>query len=140
MQKIIVDTNVIVSALISNSVPTKILYYLVLSNKVLTCLSKDIFSEYVDVLNRDKFKQFRNFKNSADIVLYHLRKISDFYTISTKVDLLSDKSDNKFLDLASVCMADFLVTGNTRVFKISHFENTTILTPREYWDQLEISK
>lgn len=39
MQKLILDTNVIISALISNSVPTKILYKLALTSKVKTCLS-----------------------------------------------------------------------------------------------------
>ena len=45
MQKIILDTNVIVSALISNSVPTSILYDLVFKQMVTPCLSKEIFEE-----------------------------------------------------------------------------------------------
>ena len=44
MQKLILDTNVIVSALISNSIPTKILYELVLTKKVDTCLSDGCIS------------------------------------------------------------------------------------------------
>lgn len=40
MQKIILDTNVIVSALISDSFPARILYDLVLSSKVQLFLSK----------------------------------------------------------------------------------------------------
>lgn len=42
MQKLILDTNVIVSALISSSIPTMILYDLVLTKKVETCLSDEI--------------------------------------------------------------------------------------------------
>lgn len=34
MKKLILDTNVVISALISNSIPTKILYELVLTSKV----------------------------------------------------------------------------------------------------------
>ncbi|MBN1970254.1 MAG: putative toxin-antitoxin system toxin component, PIN family [Candidatus Delongbacteria bacterium] len=81
MQRIIIDTNIIVSALISNSIPTKILYELVLREKVTTCLSNQIFAEYVDVLNREKFSRFPNFKANADIVLNRLREISKFYWI-----------------------------------------------------------
>ena len=44
MQKLILDRNILVSALISNSIPTKILYELVLPQKVKTCLSDEIFS------------------------------------------------------------------------------------------------
>lgn len=79
MQKIILDTNVIVSALISNSIPTKILYELVLAKEVETCLSDEIFKEYIEVLGRDKFSKFANFKTKADIVLNKLRENSIFH-------------------------------------------------------------
>lgn len=134
MQKLILDTNVIVSALISNSIPTKILYELVLAEKVETCLSEEIFAEYVAVLNRTKFAKFTNFKNNAEVVLGKLREISTFYQIGIKIDVLTDTSDNKFLELAAVSSADYLTTGNTLDFTITEFEYTRILTPREYWD------
>jgi putative PIN family toxin of toxin-antitoxin system len=57
MQKLILETNVIVSALISSSIPSKILYELVLTEKVEICLSEAILSEYVEVLNREKFSK-----------------------------------------------------------------------------------
>jgi putative PIN family toxin of toxin-antitoxin system len=53
MQKLILDTNVIVSALISNAIPSKILYELVLTEKVKICLSEEVFAEYVEVLSRE---------------------------------------------------------------------------------------
>jgi len=49
MQKVILDTNIVVSALISNSIPTKILYELVLTQKVKTCMTGEIFTEYIKV-------------------------------------------------------------------------------------------
>lgn len=134
MQKLILDTNVIVSAFISNSIPTKILYELVLTKKVETCLSEEVFAEYVDVLNRDKFSKFANFKTKAEVVLNKLREISTFYKTDRKVDILTDTSDNKFLELAAVSAADYLTTGNTLDFTITEFEYTQILTPRAYWD------
>lgn len=137
MQKLIIDTNIIVSALISNSIPTKILYELVLTEKVETCLSNEIFGEYVDVLNRDKFSKFTNFKSQADIVLNRLREISRFYNTTEKIDILTDTSDNKFLELAAISSADYLITGNTLDFTIKEFEYTKILTAREYWDFLQ---
>ncbi|MDF7820244.1 putative toxin-antitoxin system toxin component, PIN family [Runella sp. MFBS21] len=134
MQKLILDTNVIVSALISNSIPTKILYELVLTKKVETCLSEEVFAEYIEVLNRDKFSKFTNFKTKAEVVLNKLREISIFYKTNRKIEVLSDTSDNKFLELAAVSAADYLTTGNTLDFTITEFEYTRILTPREYWE------
>lgn len=138
MQKIILDTNVIVSALISNSIPTKILYELVLTQKVKTCLSDEIYSEYYEVMNRDKFAKFPDFKSKADLVLNRLREISTFYKPDRKIEILTDTSDNKFLELSAVSYADFLITGNTLDFQITEFEYTRIMTPREYWDNYNV--
>ncbi len=140
MQKIILDTNIIVSALISNSIPTKILYELVLTQKVKTCLTEEIFTEYIEVLNREKFTKYTNFKSKSDIVLNKLREISTYYETKKKVDILLDTSDNKFLELAAVSSADFLITGNTLDFQITEFEYTRIMTPREYWNFFEPKK
>jgi len=140
MQKLILDTNIVVSALISNSVPTKILYELVLNQKVKICLTEEIFTEYIEVLNREKFTKYTNFKSKADIVLNKLREISTYYETYRKIEILSDTSDNKFLELAAVSSADYLITGNTLDFQITEFEYTRILTPREYWNLFEPKK
>ncbi len=140
MQKLILDTNIIVSALISNSIPTKILYELVLTQKVKTCLTEEIFTEYIEVLNREKFTKYTNFKSKADIVLNKLREISTYYETNRKIEILSDTSDNKFLELAAVSSADYLITGNTLDFQITEFEYTMILTPREFWNFFEPKK
>ena len=66
MQRVILDTNVIVSALISNSYPTKILHEIIFERKVVLCLSNEIIKEYINVLNRPKFERFHNFKNNAE--------------------------------------------------------------------------
>jgi putative PIN family toxin of toxin-antitoxin system len=140
MQKLILDTNVIVSALISNAIPTKILYELVLAQKVKTCLSDEIFSEYVAVINREKFSQYANFKTNADIVLSKLREISTIYKTDRKVEVLTDASDNKFLELAAISSADYLITGNILDFQLTEFEYTRIMSPREYWDNFSPRK
>ncbi len=134
MQKIILDKNVIVSALISNSVPTQILYKLVLTKSVLLCLSDDVFDEYIGVLGRDKFSKFKDFRAKADVVLAALKSNSLFFNTDIKVDVLTDTSDNKFLELAAASSADFLITGNTLEFTLDEFEYTKILTPRAYWE------
>lgn len=134
MQKLILDTNVIVSALISSSIPSKILYELVLTEKVEICLSEEVLSEYVEVLNREKFSKFANFKTKAEVVLNRLKQIATFYQTDRKIEVLTDTSDNKFLELAAISAADYLTTGNILDFTITEFEYTKILTPREYWD------
>jgi hypothetical protein len=134
MQKIILDTNVIVSALISHSAPTQIVYECVLEQAIMLCLSDAILEEYVEVLARGKFSKMQGFRHNADVVLSKIRDLAQFYKPQIAVDLLSDADDNKFLELALTSSADFLITGNTQDFTITEFEYTRIVTPREYWD------
>jgi uncharacterized protein len=137
MQKIILDTNVVVSALISNSIPSKILYDLVFARLVELCLSLDIYEEYVNVMNRKKFDTYPEFKIKAGVVLSKMKDLSKIYQNNLKINILTDESDNKFLELATASSADFLITGNTLDFTIKEFEYTKILTPREYWDNFK---
>ncbi len=135
--KLILDTNVIVSALISNSIPSKILYDFVLSEKVEIFLSDDVFEEYVEVLHRDKFTKYPNFVAKTNIVLNRLYEISNLYNPIERIGLLRDSSDNKFLELADASSSDYLITGNTLDFTISEYKGTKIVTPREFWDSLK---
>ena len=132
MQKIILDTNVIVSALISKSYPYRILYNYVFARKVVLCISDEIIEEYIEVLNRAKFEKFLNFKNNAEVVLNKLIEISVSYTPTEKILIISDLTDNKFLELAKESNSEFLITGNHKDFDFEVFENTKIVSPGLY--------
>ena len=101
MQKIVIDTNVIVSALIQQKgYPSLIVNDLALSKKVILCLSKAVWEEYVDVLNRDKFSKILSFKSNADIVLSKIEELASNFEPNLKIRAIKDVSDNKFLELA----------------------------------------
>jgi putative PIN family toxin of toxin-antitoxin system len=134
MQRVILDTNVIVSALISNSYPTKILHEIVFERKVVLCLSNEIIKEYINVLNRPKFERFHNFKNNAEVVLNKLIEISTTFKPTEKVLIISDLSDIKFLELVKVSEANFLITGNSNDFTFDRFEKTQIVSPQMFYE------
>ena len=96
MLKIIIDTNVIISALISQSYPFKIINDFVFNERVLVCLSSDILEEYLNVLSRDKFQKYNKFYENSILLLKYLYKYSDLHIPNTKIDILEDKRDNKF--------------------------------------------
>ena len=61
-------------------------------------------------------------------------QLSVFITPSIVVNKIKDESDNRFLELASATGADYLITGNKLHFTFSKFNNTLIISPREYWE------
>jgi putative PIN family toxin of toxin-antitoxin system len=139
MLKIVIDTNVIVSALIEVSYPTQIVRDLVLGKKIVVCLSQQVLSEYINVINRDKFKRYPSFTTYAQIVLSTIEEISLKYNPTLTLDTIQDEPDNRFLELALASDADFLITGNTKDFVVEKPGALKIVTPKEFivrfWDR-----
>ena len=138
MQRVILDTNVVVSALIQKSYPHYIVFDYVLHEQVQLCLSASLLDEYRDVLSRPKFSKINNFEHNAEIILNRFFKTALFYVPKNRLDILKDKSDNKLLELADESCADFLITGNSADFTITHYKRTQILSPRSFWETLSL--
>ena len=74
MQKIVIDTNVIVSALIGSGYPAQIIFDLVLGKKVIICSSFEVYAEYV--LHREKFAKYPEFVAKAEVVTNKIDELS----------------------------------------------------------------
>lgn len=130
MFKIVLDTNVLVSALLKDkSLPAFILAF-ARQKRMVLCLSREIFAEYKAVLEREKSRSIRK---EVRPLLASLKKealwIKPNVTIETIVD---DPEDNKFLECAQQAQAEYLITGNTKHFPIKEFRGTKIVSPREF--------
>jgi len=134
MQKIIIDTNIIVSSLIQKGYPYRIIYDLFIEDKVCLCISPPLMAEYYAVLERPKFAKFQEFTAKARIVLANIEMKATLYEPKISLHLISDKDDNKILELADDCGADFIITGNTNDFTFPLYKQTKIVTPKDYWE------
>ena len=132
MQKIILDTNVVVSALIQQSYPYKVVDRVLTSGDINLCVSEKLLQEYYEVLFRPKFSSITDFFVNAHVLLLRIETISQKFIPQVTLDILPDKDDNMLLELAEESKADFLITGNTNDFIIPSYKQTRILTPKEY--------
>jgi putative PIN family toxin of toxin-antitoxin system len=129
--KIVLDTNVIVSALLCpQSLPAKILG-LVLNGTIGIVYDNSIFTEYIDVLNREKFKID---KNLIKIILDYITNEGE-YMISIPQNIqFIDEDDKIFYELYKNEEVDFLITGNIRHYP----KEEDIITPREFLEKINI--
>jgi putative PIN family toxin of toxin-antitoxin system len=132
MQRIVIDTNVIVSSLIQRSYPYKIINGLFIEGRIKLCLSKNLMLEYCEVLRRPKFSMFYDFAARAEALLADIEVKAIMYVPKITLDLVTDKDDNMILELAA-CTADYIITGNTTDFTFPTYKTTQIVTPKEYW-------
>ena len=133
MIRVVLDTNVLVAALLSpNGTPARVLLIGILEPDIHLCISATIFAEYEEVLRRPVFRI------GDDQIYAALRSLreSSFWVKSTQpVHACSDPDDDIFLDCAQAADANYLVTGNKKHFP-PVWRNTRIVTPREFLDDL----
>ncbi|MGV8137789.1 MAG: putative toxin-antitoxin system toxin component, PIN family [Mangrovibacterium sp.] len=140
MQRIVIDTNVIVSALIQRSYPYLIVNEAFSNKDIKICISEELLEEYVNVLNREKFKKFPDFEANAQALLVDIVNYALMYSPKTKINVISDKDDNKLLEVSEAANVHFLITGNHNDFTMKRYKTTKIVTPKEYWEEVVMKK
>ena len=137
MQRIVIDTNVIVSSLIQRGYPNLIINDLFIEQKFQLCVQEELLAEYYEVLARPKFSKFQDFFIRAEALLVAIEAKATKYIPTITLDIISDDDDNMILELADKCLADFVITGNTTDFTFPTYKQTKIVTPKEYWDNYQ---
>jgi putative PIN family toxin of toxin-antitoxin system len=133
---IVVDTNVFISAIIGQSgFPRKIFDELILTNEIQMCLSDAVLDEYFEVANRGKFKKYPDFNRKANEFIEFIKLKANWFIPKETLDILPDKDDNKFIELAVEAQANYIVTGNTKDFIFTEFRDIKIYTPKEFYDK-----
>lgn len=69
------------------------------------------------------------------MLIEKIQDIAQHFEPNISLNLLTDKSDNKFLELSIFATVDFLITGNTNDFTEKKYQDVNVVTPREYWDK-----
>ena len=130
MLKVVLDTNVLVSALLKPDSVPELVISLILENQLLLCLSESIATEYEEVLEREKFKKLNRKKVKA--LISRLKSEAHWVNPVVRLNVAHDPEDNKFLECAQEAGADFLITGNTKHFPPKRFQKTLIVSPAEF--------
>ena len=133
--RIVLDTNVLISAILFGDKPRSVLD-LVISGSVDCTLSTVILDELKDVLQRPKFGF------SAEVcfhIIEELHGACDIISPSVSVDVIrSDPDDNRILECAKESQADFIVSGDHHLLDLGKFERIRIVTPADYLKEFEV--
>ena len=133
--RIVLDTNVLISAILFGGKPRRVLD-LVISGSVDCTLSTGILDELKDVLQRPRFGF------SADVcfhIIEELHGACDIISPSVSVDVFrSDPDDNRILECAVEAQAHFIVSGDPHLLDLGKFEKIRILSPADYLKEFEV--
>ena len=142
MLKIVLDSNVFVSALINpRGKPAQILNY-VFESKVRLFTSPSIIEELERVLSYPKLVKRHGLEKEE------LKKfVSDLLSILSLVEgkkaievIVEDPADNNYLSCALDAKADFIVSGDIHLLNLREYEGIQIITPAQFLEMLEKEK
>lgn len=128
--RLVIDTNVLVSAILFTGEASKILS--LWQKKEITFLaSKEVIEEYLKVFSYPKFNL------SKEEIRYILEEQILPYVepvqTKTEINLIKDDpADNKFLALAVDGKADCIISGDQHLLSLRRFHKTEIITIKEF--------
>jgi len=127
--RVVIDTNVLVSGLLSPYGASAEIVRMVVAGSLDLLYDARIMSEYTDVLSRPKFL-FK--KSNVDILLGFIEHYGIPVAATPLSAHLPDPDDRPFLEVAISGKAECLITGNIVHYPIRSKHKMRVLTPRQF--------
>ncbi len=127
--RVVIDTNLWVSALISVKVR---LNNLILNPDLEIVVSEALLLELEEVLRREKFRRYFSIEE-VEIFLFNLQAVAISIQVTSNLYLCDDPKDNFLLNLAIDSNANFLLSGDKDLLRMATIQQTKILTLTEFF-------
>jgi uncharacterized protein len=132
MVRVVIDTNVLVSALNDDGKPRRLVVELLDKHTVI--MSRQMLAELADVLSRDKFKVT---SSQVDRFVSSLVRMSKIVPDNTRFKaILEDPDDDKVLNTAYAGKAEFIVTDYRHLLVLEKFKKTKIVNVNQILNRL----
>ncbi len=128
MDRLVLDTNVVISAALSPSGPPARVLERVLDRSAELAISPEVLEEYRSVLSRSEFGFA---PGRADELIEDIVRVALDVVPSQAIKVCSDPEDDMFIECAFAAGANFVVTGNRRHFPAT-FADIRIVSPAAY--------
>jgi len=132
--KVVLDTNVLVSGLLSPFGPPGRILDMVMEGKITICADERILTEYVEVLSRPELKFHR--KNLQELLQFIRAEALMVQAPALKIKL-ADPEDLMFIEVAVKAKAFALITGNKQHFPKSKTQEVPVLSPAEFLEMIK---
>jgi hypothetical protein len=128
--KVVIDTNVLISALLFGGTPAKLIS-LWQSGDLKPLASKEIIDEYLRVLTYPKLKLS---EKEINFILYQeILPYFDIIDVQPGARIIEkDPEDDKFIRCALSCKAGFIITGDHHLLALKTYPKIKILPPSEF--------
>ena len=135
-----VDTNVLVSGLISTGSPPALILDAIRSKQVILLVSDEVVSEYLRVLEYPQIRKYKKITDEGirDLAVLFIRD-TERVEVYSPIKKSKDPDDDKFLSLAIEGKAHFIVTGDKAdLLSLKKMNQIPIITARQAVESLKL--
>ena len=135
--KIVLDTNVWISALLWGGKPASIIETAE-KGKLRIFISEEIAVEISQVLAYPKIKKIFKTELRRQEMIEQVLKIAKFVKVTTKVEVVNEHpADNKFIECALAAKANFIVSGDKHLLKVVSYKKIQVSPVSDFLALLE---
>jgi len=139
-ERLVIDSNVWIAALISPAGTARQLVDAVLDNDIDILMSEETFAELVSRLDRPKFDRYRE-PEAWNLFLSELVELALWLEdAGTATGISRDADDDKFLALAVTGQADAIISGDSDLLELVTHDGIPVLTPAQFLQHLRDSE
>ena len=133
--KVVIDTSVWISALISKESNSREIIRLALQGKLMPQMGESLFHEYESVMKRSKIQKSCPLSKDEQVELFNaylsVSRWNEVYYLWRPN--LKDENDNFVIELAVASGAEVVITYNLKDFELSELSfSCKIVTPEEF--------
>ena len=131
--KIVIDTNIIASAIFFGGKPDKLIG-LLMAHKIDAYVSKDIVAEYYETSTHLEQKySVRKVSPSLDDIVSQCTLVSP----TRSVTVCRDPDDNKFIECALEGKCLYIVSGDNDLLDLKSYGDVEIVTVAEFFERYD---
>ena len=127
-ERVVVDTNVLISAVLLPQGPPRAVLEAVRSDNGVLLFSDETFEELRSRLCLPRFDAYVSRERRA-LYIAQVQAVSEWVSITNAKLGCRDPDDDKLLETALLGQADCLITGDRDLLEMSPFQRIPILTP-----------
>lgn len=133
--RVVLDVNVYVSALISQSVPGRDILTAWTEHQLELIISPILLGELRDVLVRPKFRRWVSSATAEDLIAGLAADAGTQPDPPAQLGLTEDPDDDYLVSLARAAHADYLISGDRHLLQLTD-PDPPVITPRQLLDRL----
>ena len=134
--KIVIDTNVLISAAFFGGVPKEVID-LVTKKNVSAYMNEEILTEYNVTVSKVACKSKRHI--DQNLFEEFIKSVNVIESVAS-VNVCRDSTDNKFIACAVDAKAIYVVSGDKDLLTVERYDDVEIITAKEFYERYLLSQ